>query len=112
MTTFVMNKLSNEVVKRTKITFRNLKKTKQKTYLVNDKFFVKVYNGSIKDNILRELFKQKSIKISDLIKKVKKKHPTSVYNELNYLENAEIITIKNQEIRLKRKIEVKKEVKK
>jgi len=103
-----MKRLSNDLKKRRKITFRNLKQTKQKTYLINDEFFVRVYIGSIKDNILKELMKKEVIKIKDIIRKVKKKHPTSVYNELNYLEKAEIIKVKEGEIIVKRKIEVKK----
>jgi len=93
---------------REKIVFRKLQgKTKLNTFLINGNSYLKVYENSIKNNILKIL---ENLKISDrlaikeLIEKTKKQEVISVYNEVGFLQKAGIIELKDGIIILKRKI--------
>ena len=93
---------------REKIVFRKLQgKTKLNTFLINGNSYLKVYENSIKNNILKILENLKisdRIKVKEIIEKTKKQEVISVYNELNYLNKCGIIVIENSFVILKRKI--------
>lgn len=110
--------MNNLLKNRTKIIFRKLNKNTQNTFLVNGNSYLKCYQDSIKDRILKILEGlniNDRITIKEIIKRVKKdtEKIISIYNEINTLSKCGIVELKNSIITLKRKVqEVKKWTKK
>lgn len=92
-----------KIGKRKQIIFKDTKKSKQNTYLINDKYFIKTIDNSIKDRILKEIIKGIT-EIKQIIDSTAKQNKISVYNELRTLENAGIIKINRGNITILRSI--------
>jgi len=104
-----MKTLNKEIKNRKQIVFKKIRKSKQNTYLINDEYYLKTIENSIKDRILKEIIKGIT-EIKQIINNTSKQNKNSVYNELRYLEDAGIIKINRGYINIIKKI--KQEVKK